>query len=1838
MRNLAEPKPNRQQRGSFAVNLQLIAMALILPLFAAVSALGQDKDAQKNYQPGVPFTSADIESVNNTNGNMLIDFGFGSVRGRGTASAGYALKFNSKLYESHQMTDLDSSGQPAEQLFIRPDSEGGWRYDSDYRIRLHSRNDDQEQPIQVSDSCGRPNYKAVYVWKLMMYFPDGSQHEFRPTGYSDESQDQQYGKFQTKDGYFNVDTSGKVTDLSWTSDGGGCPNTNTVIVQSQDPNPQMTYYSTDGTFMRLVIPNGQDPRNPGTWTLYMPDGSRVASTAGQHQKIYDRNGNYVTQSTVTLPDGSQVTGYVDQLGRYVARKAVSAMEDEIHRKGFGGEDVKYTVKWKYITVIRPYLTDNASQGQQQGPNSEQVMVALHRVVDEIILPEQLLGDSPGDPLRYKFSYDGHEGQASYDPNNPNYSNGWGELTEIETPSGAKSQYGYAQLLPNMRTGMLLARLGRVADKSLVYQTEYDGQTETVTEKWLYEIYSTYSRVTGPDGAVTRIDFFDTGTDNDLSGRVYKETRPDGSLVERTWYNNKVGGCPSYGCGSMRRLNTYVKTEYRSVADATGTPVLTAISDFEYDKNGNVTQVSNYDYVPYSSVPRDSLGRPNGIPSGIAPERKIETAYFNPTENADDTASNNPNSYWNTSAKNVTGAVKSSTLKTAANAPVSHSEFVYDDPDTTANPVSIRVWSSYKGGAYRAWSNPLYASNSIETTAAYDSYGNILTTTDARGIQTRFTYSAINGVTSLYPTQTETAWGTSLVRTATAEYDFWTGLVVSATDADNNITAETEYDPLGRPVKTISAAGTAQESWVVTEYDDALRIIVSRGDLETKGDGKAVSVRHFDEMGRLRLQRALENPTVEDPYDEADGIKVQTRHRFDNPSNPASSNGAYSLVSNPYRAATSALASGEESMGWTLSYSNRQGTLSETESYGGAALPAPFASSGGNTATTGFVTTRRDAARTLVIDQAGKKRISKTNALGQLVEVWEVKAQDSSTEAVSFPGEPSVAYGYRTSYAYDTLNNLKTVSQGVQTRTFSYSSLSRLLSATNPESGTIIYQYDAGGNLTQKTDARGVLTSYTYDNLNRITGRSYSNEPSGQAPTPAVTYTYDNLPNAVGKLTKVENSVSKTEYTEFDILGRVTKSRQTTEGTSYGDTEYKYNLSGALSETKYPSGRVVRNVLDSTGRLSIVQSKKDANHGFWDYAKGFQYTAAGAVSDMQLGNGKWESTTFNSRLQPTKIALGTVQGGDDKLNLAYEYNTSGVADNNGNVLKQTITVNSTPGQNNGFTAVQSYAYDEINRLKSATETIGGTQSWKEAYTFDRYGNKNYDESQTTTLTRNCGTAPNLTICQQDREMENPEIDSATNRIKELQPDGDSVKDYEYDPAGNTIKDPDGRKFFYDGENKQIRVAQLDSQGNETSTIGEYSFDGDGKRVKKNVPATGETTHFVYDAGGKLIAEYSTIVEPSPSAMVNYLTQDTLGSPRILTDRDGNVSSRRDFLPFGGELLVSSTPQRLLTAGYATDNTRQKFTSYERDVEVGLDYAKARMLEYGHGRFTSPDPLMASSTRTTPQSWNRFTYVLNNPHKYVDPSGMVWGERTLKNGITEFCYAPGKSVCKGYTEYTGDGILSDPLVNGKELGYAIRLLPDGGWERVVPIILPGGEGLGWISAQDATALRDVSGGLLCSATMKLLCLATPGSEIASNVEVAADVVQTAFLMKALLKAGMSLAAIAAVIKKNPDDLAKIAKKVVKGYGNLECLQCAKELLALFEKAGVKGTLRELTSHGYPMVRRGQKTGEAISRNGRHFGVQVGDKIYDLFHPKGLSVKKWADQFEAINGVELVPLPPK
>ena len=81
-------------------------------------------------------------------------------------------------------------------------------------------------------------------------------------------------------------------------------------------------------------------------------------------------------------------------------------------------------------------------------------------------------------------------------------------------------------------------------------------------------------------------------------------------------------------------------------------------------------------------------------------------------------------------------------------------------------------------------------------------------------------------------------------------------------------------------------------------------------------------------------------------------------------------------------------------------------------------------------------------------------------------------------------------------------------------------------------------------------------------------------------------------------------------------------------------------------------------------------------------------------------------------------------------------------------------------------------------------------------------------------------------------------------------------------------------------------------------------------------------------------------------------------------------------------------------YAYDEECNKYTVQKRENETGLDYFGARYMSAPLGRFMSPDPLMASALTSNPQTWNRYSYGLNNPLRFIDPTGMYICDGTDK----------------------------------------------------------------------------------------------------------------------------------------------------------------------------------------------------------------------------------------------------
>jgi RHS repeat-associated protein len=317
--------------------------------------------------------------------------------------------------------------------------------------------------------------------------------------------------------------------------------------------------------------------------------------------------------------------------------------------------------------------------------------------------------------------------------------------------------------------------------------------------------------------------------------------------------------------------------------------------------------------------------------------------------------------------------------------------------------------------------------------------------------------------------------------------------------------------------------------------------------------------------------------------------------------------------------------------------------------------------------------------------------------------------------LTYVAEPDPALGnVNTQYVYDILNHLTQVimprGSNTQTRTFNYipSGTSTvgafLLSASNPENGTVTYTY-SNGLLASKTDAKGQVFTYSYDGYNRL----------HQIFVGGVllrTFMYDTnsldgtfTSNGYGRLVAVQNaqftpgSSNPTEFTEmysYTIAGQPNKKRLQTNltATAYPypvytanlDAAYTYDTEGKMTSVSYPNaGPTYTYSFDSMSRpIGLTDQNNYAAVSNVQYGGG-SCALANELSSMSFF-GVTESRCYNTRMQLTNV---TVAG---QLNTTYTY-PSGA--NNGKISSQTDAIS-------GETV--SYAYDSLNRLLSAQAQV------------------------------------------------------------------------------------------------------------------------------------------------------------------------------------------------------------------------------------------------------------------------------------------------------------------------------------------------------------------------------------------------------------------------------------------------------------------------------------------------------------------------------------------------------
>jgi RHS repeat-associated protein len=597
--------------------------------------------------------------------------------------------------------------------------------------------------------------------------------------------------------------------------------------------------------------------------------------------------------------------------------------------------------------------------------------------------------------------------------------------------------------------------------------------------------------------------------------------------------------------------------------------------------------------------------------------------------------------------------------------------------------------------------------------------------------------------------------------------------------------------------------------------------------------------------------------------------------------------------------------------------------------------------------------------------------------------YESGMTDSPVTAGGYTVQTGGSYpAFLTSYTYDLLNHLTLVSMTrgstTQTRTFNYTKPgnivgAELLSATNPENGTVIYTYDSFHRLATKTDANGTQLgysfSYTYDAMNRLLtvaangvtlrtytydsntiDSSYSQNTAGRLAT--ITYpviSYDVTSGAPQGTTTFTDMFSY--WPSGQIIGkrlRVTKTNpfnsngwktQTANGNL--DMSYTYNAEGKLTNVTYPTDMYNNTPQYNYSYDSMMRANAMTDQSSSSIVSGVQYGAANQVLSMNYDSGT-ETRTYNTMLQLTNLTFASTSLNQ---NITYTF-PSGT--NNGKISAQTDSLS-------GETV--TYQYDSLNRLIQAQGS-----GWGQTYTYDGFGNL--------TNRAGSGTAPSM----------GTPVNANNNQLS-------SGAGYFYDANGNLLSTGN----LYDVENR-LRQATIPG-----GTI-QYAYDGSNKRVwQGSFTSSGDPQLLNYGdlvsmfgIDGQLAGTYTAL-----PAWTNSTTPTTISfqvnaqrvyfGKKLLAWMDGSgtrhsavadrVGSVGKYYPYGEER--NSPP---------LSSDQVKFATYTRDAATGNDYADQRYYGSMFGRFLTADPSQNSAGPNDPGSWNRFTYTRGDPANHADPTGL------------------------------------------------------------------------------------------------------------------------------------------------------------------------------------------------------------------------------------------------------------
>lgn len=522
--------------------------------------------------------------------------------------------------------------------------------------------------------------------------------------------------------------------------------------------------------------------------------------------------------------------------------------------------------------------------------------------------------------------------------------------------------------------------------------------------------------------------------------------------------------------------------------------------------------------------------------------------------------------------------------------------------------------------------------------------------------------------------------------------------------------------------------------------------------------------------------------------------------------------------------------------------------------------------------------------------------------------------------------------------------------GAEVAKYTYAGPGEAIEISHRDVGARRYYRDATDRVAERVDQDGSRLLFSYDPIGRLT--RVEHRPAGSPAGVAVREIfYDEDPSAqsAGRFLEGRVALVREQGSEFrfsyDRAGRQVRDEVTVAGTTLV-TRSRFDLQGTLRELTYPDGHAVAFDIDDSGSITSIPGIVGA----------VDYDAQGVVTAYALANG----VDVSRRRHPSSgrlVELAARRSGTPLRRIEYAYdavgNITGLIDAGPHGLE-----------------LSRFRYDGLHRLTGfqvRTGSAAGPVARAGAYAYSDTGDLlRFDEGAPLALTYGDAARP-----------------GRLTSVATAGGGGSGPRPLAYDARGNVEAFGDLAGIEYDPFDRVARLVKTDG------TEVRFAYDVQNRRVLKEVTDGGATTRTVYATGlyersgntgirhsylgSHLVA--STTVPAAGAPSIAFYLSDHHGTILLATNGTGGVVESQRYQPFGGRVDQTVALDRYL--------------GRSGDRETGLLHLGARYYLPTLGRFVSPDWFVLESPDkavSIPQSLNLYSYAVNNPLVFKDPSGM------------------------------------------------------------------------------------------------------------------------------------------------------------------------------------------------------------------------------------------------------------